>query len=213
VRATHRVSTRFRSSSRIRRVVYRLTRRGPGAFRRRPAIRLDKDHGATLVEAAIVLPIAILMIMAVAEFSLAFKDWLTISNAGREGARAAATYGDDPRADILILEAIGSNLTAAHKSGIKNVEIGNPDTGTSTVYSYTPGPTCDWTPCPDPDVGPPLYTPPDWLPSTRDVALPNTDRITVRVEYIHTWVTAFFADTSDFDAEITMRIEPQVFES
>lgn len=171
----------------------------------------ERERGATLVEAAIVLPIAILMIMAIAEFSLAFKDWLTIAHASREGGRAAATYGDDPRADILILNAIGANLIGANLDSLKDVEIGNPQTGISTTYSYTPGPFCDWTPCPDPDVGLPLYTPPNWLPSSRDVSAPTTDRITVRMEYTHQWVTGFFNDTSDFTTEITMRIEPQVF--
>jgi hypothetical protein len=173
--------------------------------------RRKTDKGAALVESALILPIALLMLMAVAEFGLAFKDWLTISHAGREGARAAAAFGDNPRADFLILDAIGTNLTGVHKGDVKKVEIGNADTGAKTVYYYTPGGSCDWTPCPDPDKGLPIYSPPNWLPSSRDVSAPDTDRIMIRIEYEHHWVTGFFADVSDFDAEITMRLEPQVF--
>jgi len=66
----------------------------------------DKDRGATLVESAIVFGLLFLALFAVIEFGLAFKDWLSVSHGSREGARAGATFGQDPAADILILRAV-----------------------------------------------------------------------------------------------------------
>ena len=65
-------------------------------------IRADEERGATIVEAAIVYGLLFMAMFAIVEFGLAAKDWLSVSHAAREGARAGATYGDDPRADIQI---------------------------------------------------------------------------------------------------------------
>ena len=71
------------------------------------------DRGGTLVEAALVYALLFLALFAVVEFGLAFKDWLSVSHAAREGARAGATYGDDPTADIQILRDIEATLAPA----------------------------------------------------------------------------------------------------
>ena len=76
-------------------------------------IRGDKERGATIVEAAIVLWASLHFDVAIVEFGLAFKDWLSVSHAAREGARAGATYGDDPRADIQILRDVERTLSPA----------------------------------------------------------------------------------------------------
>ena len=79
-----------------------------GPEHRRPWMqkRSDGDRGATIVEAALVYPLLFLAIFAIVEFGFAFKDWLSVSHAAREGARAGATYGDDPAADMLILRDV-----------------------------------------------------------------------------------------------------------
>jgi Flp pilus assembly protein TadG len=80
-----------------------------------------------------------LIIFAVAEFGLAFKDWLTVSHAAREGARAGATYGDDAAADFLILQDVGRHLGPAAVQ-VQQVRIYNADNPLSgTNYDYTPG--------------------------------------------------------------------------
>ena len=91
-----------------------------------------------------------------------------------------------------------------------------------TTYTYQLGahglsplpgePTCDWTPCPNPD-RPLDYTPPNWLPANRDVGAPFTERIGVEVQFTHNWLTnLFFGGTSDFTTSTDFQIEPQVFE-
>ncbi len=178
----------------------------------------DRERGATMVEAALVLPIVLLAIVAVLEFGMAFKNWLSVSHAAREGARAGATFGNDIRADILILDEVAQTMAAAAGTSIKHVEIYNPQTGVGTTYTYTPGSNCngpdccDWTPCPDPDLPTPPYVVPVWDPVTRDVSAPVTDRLGVSITYDHSWITGMFATSSTFTTAVEFQIEPQIFE-
>jgi Flp pilus assembly pilin Flp len=184
------------------------------------------DRGATLVEAALVYALLFLALFAVVEFGLAFKDWLSVSHAAREGARAGATYGDDPTADIQILRDIERTLAPAGIAESINVRVFDAEApGTGEDYSYTPGydcssntplgippltGCCDWTPCPEPFRD--FYIVPGWDPQTRDVEAPDLDRIGVEVEYTHVWLTNYFVPSSDFTTVTDFQIEPQVFE-
>lgn len=55
----------------------------------------NSEAGQDLVEYALVLPLLLLLIFGIVEFSLVFMDYNTIANAAREGARAA-TLPDSP---------------------------------------------------------------------------------------------------------------------
>lgn len=182
--------------------------------RRQAASTEKRERGATLVEAAIVYPLLFLAIFAVVEFGLAFKDYLSVSHAARDGARAGATFGDDPRADILILRDVGESLaTAAIDDGIV-VRVFDPVSGgafTDYTYELGYGDGCDWNPCPDPDKPSPPYDEPNWAPASRDVEAPFTDRLAVEVTFTHEWLTGFFWDTTNFVVEADFQIEPQVF--
>jgi Flp pilus assembly pilin Flp len=185
------------------------------------------DRGATLVEAALVYALLFLALFAVVEFGLAFKDWLSVSHAAREGARAGATYGDDPTADIQILRDVERTLAPAGIAESINVRIFDAEApGTGEDYNYTPGSDCsdntpvglpplvgccDWTPCPEPFRD--SYSVPGWDPSSRDVEAPDLDRIGVEVEYTHVWLTNYFVPSSDFTTVTDFQIEPQVFDS
>jgi Flp pilus assembly protein TadG len=54
--------------------------------------KLNDHNGAALVEFAIVLPVLLLLILGMVEFSLLFYDKAVITNASREGARAGIVY-------------------------------------------------------------------------------------------------------------------------
>ena len=181
------------------------------------------DRGATLVEAALVYALLFLALFAVVEFGLAFKDWLSVSHAAREGARAGATYGNDPAADILVLRDVERTLAPAGIGDGADVRI-YPATGagTGTLYSYAPGTgcgdltggtltgCCDWQPCPEP--GRPTYVVPFWNPALRDVSAPCTDHIGVEVQFTHQWLTNYFVPSSDFTTATDFQIEPQEFD-
>ena len=181
--------------------------------------RNDGEKGATIVEAAIVYPLLFIAIFAIVEFGFAFKDWLSVSHAAREGARAGATYGNDPSADMLILQDVEETLATAAIGTGTSVRIFDPVGGaTSDVYDYTPGTgctdipgCCDWTPCPDP-FRPSSYVAPWWDPTSRDVSAPFTDRIGVEVQFSHNWITNFFFSSTDFTTATDFQIEPQIFD-
>jgi len=188
-----------------------------------PELKKRKEHGATVVEAAIVYGLFFLALFAVLEFGLAFKNWLSVSHAAREGARAGATYGDDPRADIQILRGVAATLAPASITEDLRVRIFEPG-GESTIYAYEPGwdgsdnspgkvlvGSCDWKPCPEPFRD--SYLTPNWDPADRDISAPTTDRIAVEVQFTHNWITGIFTPATDFTTTTDFQIEPQVFES
>jgi len=183
-----------------------------------------RERGSTLLEASIVYGLLFLSLFAIVEFGLAFKDWLSVSHAAREGARAGATYGDDPRADIQILRDIEQTLNPAGISDGMSARIYEAaPLGESTTYSYAPGTgcsstvipalpgCCDWSPCPEPFRT--NYVTPVWDPSDRDVEAPTTDRIGVEVDFTHQWLTSYFTPSTDFTSSTDFQVEPQVFGS
>lgn len=184
--------------------------------------RRDSERGATLVEAAIVYGLLFLTVFAVVEFGMAFKDWLSVSHAARQGARAGATLGDDLSADILVLRGVQDTLVPIGMEAGDEVRIfraNNP--GPSETYTFAPGTDCsnapplsgccDWTPCPE--LGRTTYALPGWDPSTRDVSAPETDRIGVEIQFQHDYITGLFGDTLDFTTITDFQLEPQVFDA
>lgn len=196
------------------------------------------ERGATLVEAAISYGLLFLAIFAIIEFGLGFKDWLSVSHASREGARAGATFGQDPNADFQILQEIESVLNPVGLPTGSRVRVFDASPGgLSTTYTYQPGyddltdpgwtgtpnplpGSCDWNPCPQP--GRSTYEPdcvafpgscaPRWPTNTRDVGAPVTDRIGVEVSFTHDWITGLFGTTTDFTTATDFQLEPQLFD-
>ena len=167
---------------------------------------MGEDRGATLVEAAIVLPVFFLLVFGLLEFGFGFKDWLSINHAAREGARVSVAAADDIRADQFALEAFEEGLVASMIDGVAYVDIGNADG--SIANRYVPASTaCGWTPCPNPDD--PDFVGFDWPPSARDVVMPDVDRIKVTVEFKHDYLTGFIGDSVTWTTSKVMRIEPQ----
>ena len=177
-----------------------------------------QEHGATLVETAVVFPLVVLLIFGIAEFGLALKDWLSIGHASREASRMVAALGSDVQADFAAVNAMVSALAGADIGNVTGITIRNPDNpfGESTTYSYNPGPPCDWIPCPDffaggsPGAAP--YSTPGYQPTSRDVSAPATGRVEVIVTFTHQWITGFWGDTSTWTSSTIMRLEPSVFE-
>jgi Flp pilus assembly protein TadG len=187
--------------------------------------KAKREKGATLVEAAIAYGLLFLALFAVVEFGLAFKDWLSVSHASREGARAGATFGQDLNADILVLrnvESTMSNIGFANGDQVRIYRDNSPSLSESTTYTFAPGTgcsstvipalpgCCDWSPCPE--VGRTTYVVPAWDPLDRDIMAPTTDRIGVQIFFTHDWVTGFFGSTIDFTTSTVFQVEPQLFD-
>ena len=61
--------------------------------------RRPEDRGAAAVEFALVLPIALLVIFAIIDFGRMLNAQITLTEAARESARAAALVGDSAAQD------------------------------------------------------------------------------------------------------------------
>lgn len=186
------------------------------------------ERGATLVEAAIAYGVLFLALFAVVEFGLMFKDWLSVSQATREGARAGATFGDDLSTDIKVLDGVEGAMAAHGWSPGDEVRIfraNNPSGSESTLYTYSPsfdcsdptnvfppGDCCNWSPCPEQFRT--NYAVPGWDPRDRDVTAPVTDRIGVEIEMTHAWITGFIGNgTVDLSTTTDFQLEPKFFEA
>ncbi len=177
--------------------------------------RMGNDRGATLVEAAIVLPIFFLLVFGLLEFGFGFKDWLSINHAAREGARVSVAAADDVRADQLALEALEKGLAGDMLASVAFVTIAHgeetdPDGPRSNKYvPDLADPDCGWDPCPNIDINPGFEAMVNWPPSVRDVEMPSVDRVKVSIEFRHDYLTGFIGDSVTWTATKVMRIEPQ----
>jgi Flp pilus assembly protein TadG len=85
----------------------------------------DKERGANLVEMALILPILLLLLAAIADFGRAFNSYIVIINAAREGARFAARMEHTDAIDDFILAAV------THEAANSGVDL--TDTTTSLI--------------------------------------------------------------------------------
>lgn len=100
------------------------------------------DRGAVLVEAAIVIPLVLLLVFGALEFSLAFKESGTVESAARAGARTASTFGRTDEWDIAPRPPADPTLygDATRRAVASVVEgIGSGDPVEMWVYKAQPG--------------------------------------------------------------------------
>lgn len=65
--------------------------------------RIRGERGAALVEAAVTIPLLLLIAVAIFDFGRAYQTWQVLTNAAREGARYSVTPGADPaRAEVIV---------------------------------------------------------------------------------------------------------------
>ncbi len=93
------------------------------------------ERGAAMVEFAIVLPLLLLLVMGIIEFSLLFFDKAVITNASREGAREGIVYRYDPvaGADARLTTAEITDVVTAY---CKNYLITFGSMPSPTVKTY-----------------------------------------------------------------------------
>lgn len=181
------------------------TRWNSGARGIRPA------RGQSLVEFALVLPLFLLLIFAVVEYSLINSAIGSYNFAAKDAARYGAIVGPTVtgtsgyQSDTDMLNIIASHVVGVVAAIPVEVDIFEatesgtfPGTGKEDQYFYNNG---VWT------AG--TLT---WAPAIRNDALVSQDYLGVQITYNYTYVTAFF---SSLGATITLnslsvqRIEPQ----
>ena len=84
--------------------------------------RYRNQRGAALVEAAITLPIILLISVGIFEFGRAYQTWQVLTNAAREGARLAVING-----------STDTDVTARVRSYMQSGSLANYGTATVTI--------------------------------------------------------------------------------
>jgi len=124
----------------------------PASTTRAPRRRLfgigRRSRGQTLVEFSLVIPISIVLILGIIEFSLALNAMLSVNYASREAALIAAEAGSAAGSDCVILRKVTDSIGApANTSLITSVRIykattAGVDTGTGNNYDRSGTTSC-----------------------------------------------------------------------
>ncbi len=79
-------------------------------------IRTRDDNGQTMVEFILVLPVLLIVLFGIVQFGITFKDYVTLTDAVRAGARTAAVSRNsaNPTADTIARVKNASDLTPAN---------------------------------------------------------------------------------------------------
>jgi Flp pilus assembly protein TadG len=107
-------------------------------------ISLRKQHGQSVTEFALVLPILAFLLFAVIQFGVVFNNWVQLTDATRAGARKGAVSRHLPRPDVACTNAVrasatnlkASDLTATCTTSPGNWQPGDDVTVTAT-YPYS----------------------------------------------------------------------------
>jgi hypothetical protein len=177
------------------------------------------DRGATLVEAALSSVLVMTVLFGVLEFGLAFKDYLSMASAVRDGARTASTMGNDTLADYDIIQDVIKRMPAVNPNQIQAIVVFKGTSTTSTISTACQtGPvagSCNWygptdiirpstdftgdAPAPD------SY----WAPKTRKDSLAGPpDYVGVWVKIYHGGITGLLHMSKSYSDQTIMRIEP-----
>ena len=98
------------------------------------------QRGAALIEAAVTIPIILLISVAIFEFGRAYQTWQVLTNAAREGARVAIISGttqDQVKTTVVNYMNIGqlANTSTDQVNVDQNVTLGA-STGSQVTISY-----------------------------------------------------------------------------
>lgn len=178
----------------------------------------DRERGAALVEAALISPIVFLLVFAIIDGGMFFKDFLAVGTASRDGARAGIAQEADALADWDILRAVERGLTAVNRSDVELIVVfkatalddvpsaacraGNPQSGACNVYSRS-----------DLDLTLDQFKvkPQHWKGQDRDItAGGGTDLVGVYVRSRHTFAVGVLGQSRAIEETTVMRMEPKL---
>lgn len=173
------------------------------------------EKGASLVETSLVMPLLLMLAIGGAEVGFMVIDYMTISNAAREGARTGAAAADyvgpgGVDADDLIVEAVEQVACNLRYSTLERVAIykadenGNPIDPTNLLNEYTGSVDCSTG-----STGLSCANGCPWAPASRYRGMPEPDKVGVEVVFRHEPVVGFLPfPTVTFRESAVMRLEP-----
>jgi Flp pilus assembly protein TadG len=95
--------------------------------------RAREDGGQASVELALVLPLVMVLLLAVAQFGLLVRDQILVVHAAREAAREAAV---DPAADAPRRAALASSTLAGDRLTVTSTGRGAPGSRVHVEVAY-----------------------------------------------------------------------------
>lgn len=184
----------------------------------------EPERGASMLEFALIAPVLLLLIFGAFEYGMFFKDYLTVSNTTRTGARVGSAAGSGADADYQIIQAVKAAATAlpGGSNAIQQITIYR-----STSTGGAPSTTCQTTSsaadkCNTYTAS--AFTQPItkfgcgagsidsvWCPTTRvDSQAIGPDYLGVWVKTTHGFVTKLFGTSKTITDSVVMRIEPKM---
>jgi Flp pilus assembly protein TadG len=82
-----------------------------------------RESGTSIVEMAIVLPLLLVVVFAIGEFGIAYTQWVSLTNAAREGARVGVVYRNPCNAGTVNNEIVTTVTDFAERSGLDGAAI------------------------------------------------------------------------------------------
>lgn len=172
------------------------------------------ERGASLIEAGILIPVLLLLAVGLAEIGFLVVDYVTVTNAAREGARTGAAAADFDQggtdADDLILEAVeeaACNLTFGTMTEVRIFLADNDgDPVVGSINEYVPSGALN---CDSPGYNLVCDNGCPWAPASRDRIPPTLDVLGVEVTFTHNGITGLFPfPTVTWTETAVMQIEP-----
>jgi Flp pilus assembly protein TadG len=173
-----------------------------------------EERGSVIVEAAIIVPLLIMLTFGAIEYGLAFRDSASVASSTRAGARlASALTGQD---------TFAANASAAVSDSLKDMANTKPtmlviyranSNGDVPGGSYT---TCDdcfqytWNATTRTWTGPTNASSAWWTAAEQktDACTGTLPSVGIYVKSTHTFVTALFGTSKTVDHKTVMRLEP-----
>jgi Flp pilus assembly protein TadG len=172
------------------------------------------DSGAVAVEAALIIPVLVVLLFGIIEFSWLLKDHVAATSLVRAGVRTASS---EPR-NASFLNDTQTTMEIAGSALPKNAyeELWIYKAQTSGANAGHPTGDSDWSTCGVKCVRYAWDTHGNWVPTggggwdvtTINACPGSTDSVGVYLKARHTWLTHMFADTSDVADHAVMKFEP-----
>jgi hypothetical protein len=175
-----------------------------------------------------ITPLLMLFIFGIFEFGFAFRDYLTVANATRDGARAASVAGNLGSGDYRMLLSIQRAAAALPDGGLDLIVIyratgpnddvpagcaaGTPSSNVCNVYTAS-SLLLDQSQfgCQEMVLGDPVDSPDRfWCPRDREVSTgTGLDYVGVYIRSSHDYITGLFGNSITFEDQMILKVEPQ----
>lgn len=180
----------------------------------RPARRHRGAHGAAMVEAAIVLPLLLVLTAGIVEYGLAFHQSAALAAASRAAARTASAMPKNDQLAANAADSASSQLQGTGEGTPDEVWIFRVDPLTNQPYGTFPN--CQdcagfkWDPAQRRfDTSQPIASDP-WDPGEQDACAGQSDEVGVTVKLTHKYLFGVFGSSKQLSHTTVMRLEPYI---